>query len=188
MKWLVFWLALGVSAPAFGQTYFGVLTTPANSGPGGSCCSKTATVDASNAQVPTDGTCAGCSVITQAQYLAYYNAIQASPNASRALSNALAVGVTLTCTASGTNNMSGTYVVTNDLATFLLSAQFFTGAQLQTFTITSTDGVAHQFKSAAAATTITTIILGFFNQWFSYQQSVAAGQSPTPPATSSSAC
>ena len=76
---LALMLNIGTSAA---QTYLGVLTVPANTGQGGSCCSSVARLDASNAGVPTDGSCAGCSVITAAQYNAYqaaWAAVNASP-------------------------------------------------------------------------------------------------------------
>jgi hypothetical protein len=91
-----------ISTAAHGQTYFGVLTSSPNAGPGGSCCSDVKTATASNVPVPTDGSCAGCSVITSAQASAYFaGAAALQPGMA---TNLLAAGVAMTFTSTTTAN------------------------------------------------------------------------------------
>jgi hypothetical protein len=75
MRYLLSAALLFCFSAAQAQTYFGVLTAIPNTGPGGSCCSRTAYVDQTSAAVPSDGTCPGCSVITQTQWLAFKAAV-----------------------------------------------------------------------------------------------------------------
>lgn len=194
VKWLLIWILLLVPGAASAQTYFGVLTTPANTGPGGSCCSSTAMVDASNAQVPTDGSCVGCSVITQSQFAAYATAVSAVSNAGQSVSVAMATGLPISGCTTYTAFNGYTFAVTPDAIGYLSSLTGHYTANAATFpnatavpNIRDTAGGTHPLVSAAQLKAISSILFGYHEALQTYLSKVSAGQSPSmPPTTSSS--
>jgi hypothetical protein len=140
---------VGLGAQA--QTYFGVLSVPANSGPGGSCCSTVANVTQSSAAVPSDGSCIGCTVITQAQYLAYQTGVAAV--APRGVQARLAAGLTVTF--SVTTSANSTYAADpTSLASyqaqinnFVLAGTFIGASAL--ITVADAAGTGHAMSATA---------------------------------------
>ena len=189
-----FWLLLVMVAPAAGQTYYGVLTTPANSGPGGSCCLSVATVDASGQPVPGDGSCVGCSVITQTQYNAYITASRATGSAKQAVSKAMADGIQLTGCTTYANLNNSHFAVTDAMIAYLTSLRgvFKTnGVPFPNATavpsIVDLNGTGHLIASLAEFTALDNIVSGYHWALQSHLSKVIAGQSSAmPPTTSSS--
>lgn len=133
------------------QTYFGVLSIPANSGPGGSCCSTVAYVSQSSASVPSDGSCAGCTVITQAQYLAYQTGATAvNPKSVQTrLIAGLAVTFSTTTSANGTYSadpatLAGYQAQINN---FVLAGTFIGASAL--ITVADAAGTGHAMSATA---------------------------------------
>jgi hypothetical protein len=141
----------GVSAAAEAQTYFGVLTVPANGGPGGSCCSTVSYVTPSNAAVPSDGSCAGCTIITQAQYAAYQTAAAAvgSGNVQSILITGLAVTFSTTTSANATYAADPITLAgyQNQINNLFVAGTFIGASAL--LTVKDVTGTGHAMSAAA---------------------------------------
>lgn len=193
MIWLAAWLCLISLVPAFGQTYFGVLTTPANTGPGGSCCATVAMMDASGQPVPTDGSCVGCSVITKAQYDAYTSAAALPSTTTSAAVKAATGGMTLTC--SSTQSLSGTYAVDEKMMTllntqigyFVVNNNSFVAAA-QVATVRDVNGNLHTFPNINAFKAFYSAVGWYWMQLVDWQQRTIAGQTVAKPPATSTAC
>ena len=182
-----------LSASAEAQTYYGALTTPANSGPGGSCCSSVSQADASGASVPDDGSCAGCSVISQSQYDAFQTAISRTRIARVAASDKVGNGITLTC--STNPSLSGTYAVNDTVMSFLntiIGYYVANGnalpAAAQNLTVIDTAGNLHSFGSAGDLVNFYKAVSGYWLALLNWKQRTIAGQNPASPNAASSAC
>jgi hypothetical protein len=186
-------LLLSLPLPAAAQTFLGVLSVPANTGPGGSCCSRVAQLDTPNQPVPDDGTCVGCSVITAAQYNAFQAATAVPGNAQQSASAKVSAGITLSCTT--TPALSGTYAVTDTMmlaintlwAVYNANGQSFPAAAAN-MTFLDTGGNLHTFPSLAAFQAFSKIVAFYWLQVLDWKQRTIAGQSPAAPSTASSAC
>lgn len=182
-----------VVCPALAQTYFGVLTNPANTGPGGTCCSSTSQVDASNVQVPADGTCDGCSVITQGQYNAFQAAVVQPTTTRTSATGKINSGITLTC--STNSALSGTYAVNETVMSFLntiIGYYVANGntlpAAAQNLTVIDTSGNLHSFSSATDLQNFYKAVAGYWLAVLNWKQRTIAGQTPAVPNATSSAC
>lgn len=187
-------IGAGLLAPlADAQTYLGVLTVPANQGPGGSCCSLVATVDVSNAAVPQDGSCPSCSVITLTQYNAYLAAAQSPGITTRAVQQKTGAGITLAC--STTPALSGTYAVNVAVMTelntiigyYVANGNSFPAAAGQV-TVQDTTGALHTFPTLAAFQAFYKIVAWYWVQLIDAQQRIIAGQAVSFPSATSTAC
>ena len=96
MRLVILLALLGAAVPARAQTYFAALNQDGS-------IARLAEADASGAAVPTDGSCPGCQVVTQAQYQAYQAQIAAAAQA--------ATGSVVTLTSASTPALNGTYAV-----------------------------------------------------------------------------
>jgi hypothetical protein len=186
-------LFVALTGAARAQTYLGGLTNPPNTGPGGSCCSLVKQLDADSQPVPNDGTCVGCSVITQAQYNAFQAATAVPANTQQSANSKVNTGITLTC--STTPALSGTYAVTDTLMLAINTLWAIYNANGQTFpaaaanmTILDTAGNLHTFPSLAVFQAFSKIVAFYWLQVLDWKQRTIAGQSPVVPSTTSSAC
>jgi hypothetical protein len=194
MKFILLVLAIMIApGAASAQTFFGVLTTPANTGPGGSCCSSVATVDPSNASIPNDGTCVGCSVITKAQYDAFQAAVNLSGKTNQSALEKLSTGITLTCSAAP--SLTGTYDVNQFTMNFLNTIVGYyvangntLPAAAQQLTILDTSNNLHSFPNATALTNFYKAVGGYWLQLINWRQRTIAGESLAVPTATSSAC
>lgn len=195
MKRIVVSLSLTAASawPAFAQTYYGVLATPANTGPGGSCCTSVSSVDATGLPVPGDGTCVGCSVINKTQYDAYHTATGMPFATNAAHATKIVEGITLTCSA--TPSLSATYAVDTTTMTLLNTIVGFYVANGNSFppsaatlTIQDTSGGLHTFPSLAAFQSFYKAVAVYWAQLSDWKQRTLAGQTPTVPPATSSAC
>lgn len=185
--------AMIMSPQAEAKTFFGVLTNPANTGPGGSCCSSVSEVAPNSAPVPTDGSCVGCTVITQAQYDTYSAAV-AKPGMTRtSATDKINSGITLTCSTNPA--LSGVYAVNETVMSFLntiIGYYVANGntlpAAAQNLTVIDTSGDLHSFSNVTDLQNFYKAVGGYWLAVLNWKQRTIAGQTPAAPNATSSAC
>ncbi len=123
-------------------------------------------------------------------YLATLTAAATKNTARGARTAALTGGITLTCTATGTLNLSGTYAVDQDFLNYLMDmgAGNFPNAFVTGKPVIDTSNVLHTFSNPAAFNTFYQIVGGYWIALKVYYMQIQSGLSPSLPTNTSSAC
>lgn len=111
-------------------------------------------------------------------------------SAEAARQGALSGGITLTCTGSQTSNLSGTYAIDQDFLNYLMDmmAGNFPSSYVTGKPVIDTSNVLHTFSNPAAFQTYYQIVAGYWIDLKVYYMQVQAGQTPSLPGNTSSAC
>ncbi len=130
---------------------------------------------------------------TDARWVAYLGkqaAMGSNAAAQVTRITALTGGITLTCTAGPTSNLSGTYAVDQDFLNYLMDmgAGGFPNAFIIGKPVIDTSNVLHTFGTPAAFNTFYQIVGGYWIALKVYYMQVQSGLSPSLPANTSSAC